>query len=371
MYIKHLSLLNYKNLQEAELSFRNGINCLVGKNGAGKTNLLDALYYLSFCKSYFNAMDSQLVRHDQEFFMIQGRYHYQGQEEEIYAGLKKGQKKQFKRNKKEYQRLSEHIGLLPLVLISPGDERLITEGSDQRRKYLDGVLSQFDRSYLSAVLRYNRGLAQRNSLLKNGGRNWKSVAGQLEVWDSLLAQTGLHIYDARTRFIAELEPVFQKFHRFISGGGEEVQMVYHSHHQRGVLEDLLKDCLERDAALGYTTRGVHRDDLELLLDGHPVRKVGSQGQKKTFFLALKLAQFEFLSGHFGFAPILLLDDMFDKLDDERAERLIELVGRPEFEQIFITHTQKERLMEIVQRTGKPYDFFVVNNGDIRADEETL
>src|SRR5690554_3259503 len=211
MYIKHLSLLNYKNLQEAELSFRNGINCLVGKNGAGKTNLLDALYYLSFCKSYFNAMDSQLVRHDQEFFMIQGRYHYQGQEEEIYAGLKKGQKKQFKRNKKEYPRLSDHIGLLPLVMISPGDERLITEGSDQRRKYIDGVVSQFDKHYLASILKYSRALTQRNALLKGAKGRLEVVKDQLDVWNSHLAMIGLAIFENRTRFIAELEPVFQKY----------------------------------------------------------------------------------------------------------------------------------------------------------------
>ncbi|GAO28830.1 DNA replication/repair protein RecF [Geofilum rubicundum] len=367
MYLKRLSLLNYKNIRQAELEFEPGINCFVGNNGAGKTNLLDAVYYMSFCKSYFNAIDSQLICHDEDFFVLQAQYNRQEQAEAFYAGLKKNQKKQFKRNKKEYPRLSDHIGLLPLVMISPGDERLINEGSDQRRKYIDGVVSQFDKNYLALIIKYNRALTQRNALLKGAKGRMSAVEEQLDIWNDQLATIGGAIFDRRTHFIAELEPVFQKYHRFISGGDEKVGVIYHSHYQKDNFEEQLQRSVIRDVALGYTTKGVHRDDLELLLDGYPVKKTGSQGQKKTFFLAMKLAQYEFLSNHFGFAPILLLDDMFDKLDDLRASRLIELVGRETFHQIFITDTQKPRLLEIVKKTGKDFNFYRVADGEFTLD----
>jgi DNA replication and repair protein RecF len=367
MYLKHLSLLNYKNIRQTDLTFQPGINCFVGNNGAGKTNLLDSVYYLSFCKSYFNSIDSQLICHDEAFFVIQGRYDRHGSEDDIYAGLKRNQKKQFKRNKKEYPRLSDHIGLLPLVMISPGDERLITEGSDQRRKFIDGVISQIDKSYLDMIIRYNRVLSQRNALLKNAKGRASSIESQIGVWNAQLAQTGESIFKRRVAFIEEFEPVFQKYHTFISGGDEVVKLVYHSHHQKGELEVQLQNNMERDAILGYTTKGVHRDDLELLLNGYPAKKDASQGQKKTLFIALKLAQFEFLVEHSGLSPVLLLDDMFDKLDELRGNRLIELVSRGMFRQIFITDTQKERLLQIVQKTGKEYSFFRVDNGEVNSE----
>lgn len=367
MQLKHISLLNYKNIRQAELEFEPGINCFVGNNGAGKTNLLDSIYYISFCKSYFNPIDSQLICHDEEFFVIQAQYEIQNQDEEFYAALRKNRKKQFKRNKKEYSRLSDHIGLLPLVMISPGDERLISDGSDQRRKFIDGVVSQYNKSYLASILRYNRCLTQRNALLKSTKGRSASIDGQLEAWDEQLASIGALIFDERSGFIEELKPVFQKYHRFISGESEVVDIVYHSHHQRAGLEEQLKKNRERDLVLGYTSRGVHRDELEFLLDGYPIKKNGSQGQTKTFFMALKLAQYEFLNKHFGYAPVLLLDDMFDKLDDYRAARLIELMGGDSFHQIFITDTQKSRLLEIVKKTGKTFSFFNVNGGNITQD----
>ncbi|MGQ1946592.1 DNA replication/repair protein RecF [Geofilum sp. OHC36d9] len=365
MYLKNIHLLNFKNIRQADVTLSGGLNCFVGNNGAGKTNFLDAVYYLSYCKSYFNAIDSQLICHGEDFFVIQGNYERQGQEEAVYAGLKLNQKKQFKRNKKEYPRLSDHIGLLPLVMISPGDEKLIMEGSDLRRKFLDSVISQFDKKYLEQLLRYNRGLNQRNALLKsaqNGSAH--NIQGQLEVWDGQLAGISLLLYQRRVDFLKEMEPVFQKYHTFISGGNDEVRMIYHSHHQKGDLEQQLKDSFEKDRVLGYTTKGIHRDDLELLLNGYPVKKDGSQGQKKTFFLAMKLAQYEFLQSHCGFYPILLLDDMFDKLDQIRASRLIELVSRETFKQIFITDTQRNRLQNIVEQTGKKYTFFKVEDGGV-------
>lgn len=364
MYLSRLNILNYKNIKQAELSFDAGINCFVGNNGAGKTNLLDSIYYLSFCKSYFNPVDSQVICHDQDFFVVQGYYERNGSDEEVYAGLKRNQKKQFKRNKKEYPKLSDHIGLLPLVMVSPGDERLIVEGSEQRRKYLDSVISQCDKSYLDYLIRYNRALNQRNALIKNNKSAGSRIESQLEVWDEQMALLGNVIYEKRQTFILELMPVFQKYYRIISGGHEQIDMVYHSHHQKGDLVAIMKKNRERDFILGYTTKGVHRDDLELLLDGYPVKKDGSQGQKKSFLIALKLAQYEFLNSYNGFAPILLFDDLFDKLDSERGARLIELVSDQSFKQIFITDTQKARLADIVSKTGKTYAFFQVEEGEV-------
>lgn len=367
MYIKHVNLLNYNNLRQVELQFVPGINCFVGLNGSGKTNLLDAIYYMSFCKSYFNPVDSQLVCHGEDFFMIQALYEIKGQEEEFYAGLKKNKKKQFKRNKKEYQRLSDHIGLIPLVMISPGDEGLITDGSEQRRRFIDGVISQLSRNYLMALLRYNRCLAQRNALIKHAGGSALAIESQLDVWDEQLVVLGNTIFDERSRFVRELEPVFLSYYQYISDSRESVRIQYDSHLQNGDIREQLIKYRNRDLALGYTTRGVHRDDLELMLGDNPVRRVGSQGQKKSFVLALKLAQYEFIARHCGYAPLLLLDDMFDKLDDQRAGKLIELMGNDIFKQVFITDTQRTRLVEIVEKAGKNFGFFNVSEGNITSD----
>ncbi len=362
MYLKHLNILNYKNILQAELSFCDGINCFVGRNGAGKTNLLDTIYYLSFCKSYFNVIDSQNISHNEDFFVIQGSFDRNQHDEHIYVALKRNQKKQFKRNKKEYSRLSEHIGLLPLVMISPSDERLIVEGSDQRRKYIDSVVSQYDKSYLDLLIRYNRALMQRNALLKRAGRMDSSTSAQLDVWDEQMMSMGQNIFHQRTDFIEQLVPVFREFYEYISGGHEIVDFVYQSHHQKGNVLEMLRENRERDMILGYTTRGVHKDDLQFLLGGQPVKKEGSQGQKKTFLIALKLAQHEFLSRHNGFGPVLLLDDVFDKLDADRGSRLIQLVSQERFRQIFITDTQHSRLSDIVEQTGKENRFFELNDG---------
>ena len=365
MYLKRLNIINYKNIKSAELDFSQGINCFVGKNGTGKTNLLDSIYYLSFCKSYFNPADNQVVRHDEDFFVIQGTYERNENEEFIYAGFKRNQKKQFKRNKKEYPKLSEHIGLLPLVMISPVDERLIVEASDLRRRYIDSVISQFDKSYLEYLIRYNRALEQRNSLLKN----WKNLSGdnvsQLEIWDNQLAISGNVIFEKRSKFITEIKPVFQKYYSGLSDSSEVVDLIYHSHFQKHDYTNLLSENRERDIILGYTTKGIHRDDLELILNGYSVRQIGSQGQKKCFLIALKLAQFDFLHTRNEFSPILLLDDVFDKLDNERGSRLISLVGQNHFRQIFVTDTQKERLNGIVKETGKEFSFFEVEEGKIK------
>ncbi|MFO8000460.1 MAG: DNA replication/repair protein RecF [Marinilabilia sp.] len=368
MYLKHLNILNYKNIPQAELVLCDGINCFVGPNGAGKTNLLDAVYYLSFCKSYFNSIDSQNISHEQDFFVVQGRFERNEHYEDIYVALKRNQKKQFKRNKKEYSRLSEHIGLLPLVMISPSDERLIVEGSDQRRKYVDSVVSQYDKSYLDVLIRYNRALMQRNTLLKQEQRVTHGLHAQLDVWDEQMVKMGHKLFRQRQDFIEQLVPVFRELYSHISGGHEMVDIVYQSHHQNGEVGDMLAENRERDIILGYTTKGVHKDDLQFLLSGKPVKKEGSQGQKKSFLIALKLAQYEFLSRHNGFGPILLLDDVFDKLDSQRGNRLIQLVSQERFRQIFITDTQQSRLSEIVEKTGKEYQFFEVDEGNVTKSE---
>ncbi len=369
MYLQHLQVLNYKNIARSELSFIDGINCFVGSNGAGKTNLLDAIYYLSFCKSYFNTIENHNISHDKDFFLIQGRFQRVDKVEQISVALKRGQKKVFKRNKKEYVRFSDHIGLLPLVMISPSDERLIVEGSDQRRKYMDSVISQYDKSFLELLIRYNRALNQRNTLLKSENKSSASMFSQLDVWDEQLATMGAKIFEQRTAFMNQLVPVFKDLYQYITDGNEEVDIVYRSHYQRGDLLSLLKANHQRDLALGYTTRGIHKDDLELVFCGQPVKREGSQGQKKSFLIALKLAQYEFLTRFNGFGPLLLLDDVFDKLDSARGDRLIKLVGEERFRQIFITDTQKERLSQIVDKTGKNFRFFNVHEGCVTVNGE--
>ncbi len=367
MYLSQLNIINYKNIRQSQLKFNPGINCFYGNNGAGKTNLLDSIFYLSFCKSYFNPVDSQIICHEQDFFVIQGNYKRESIDEDIYVGLKRNQKKLIKRNNKEYPRLSDHIGLLPLVMVSPGDERLISEGSDQRRRYIDSVISQIDKAYLENLIRYNRALNQRNALIKAFRGINSAIEHQLEVWDEQLSFFGELIFQKRVEFIHQLKPVFQKYYNIISTNSENVEITYHSHHQKGNLVNQLIKNRDRDLILGYTTKGIHRDDMELLLGGFQIKKVGSQGQKKSFLVSLKLAQFEFLDNHKGYAPILLLDDVFDKLDNNRGNRLIELVSENTFQQIFITDTQYKRLDEIVSKTGKPNSFFYVNEGEISVE----
>jgi len=368
MHIRHLNLINFKNIQQAEIDFSHGINCLVGENGAGKTNVLDALYYLSFCKSYFNSVDSQNITHEQEFFVVQGQYERLEDNEHIYCGLKRGQKKRFKRNKKEYGKLSEHIGLLPLVMISPADEQLINEGSEQRRKYIDGVIAQYDKPFLDDLMRYNRSLLQRNATLKQMREKGSRDFSMLDLWDEQLEQLAQRIYRKRSDFIEELVPVFQKYYAYISDGKEEIALNYKSHMHEGDLKSQLLEMRAKDSVLGYTTRGIHKDDLELLLGGYSIKKIASQGQKKTFLIALKLAQYEFIQKHNGIKPILLLDDIFDKLDDARSKRLLQLVSEDVFNQIFITDTNKAYLLEIVRQTGKAYCVFDVDNGTVVKEE---
>lgn len=363
MRINSLNILNYKNIAEAELNFSEGINCFIGNNGMGKTNVLDALYYLSFCKSFSNSIDSQNIKHDAEFFMLTGHYEINDSMEEIFCGIKRRQKKQFKRNKKEYERLSDHIGLLPLVFITPDDNVLISEGSDERRKFVDGVISQCNNTYLQQLLQYNNCLRQRNALLKEEQNIDTSL---FEIWEEQMAFFGNYIFEQRKAFLNEFIPIFSDIYHRISGGSEAIDLRYVSQHADRNILDSLKNTRERDKAIGYTTQGVHKDELEMLLDGYPIKRVGSQGQNKTYLVSLKLAQHYFLRRHHNYPPILLLDDIFDKLDSVRVEKIVQLVSGDNFGQIFITDTNREHLDTILSNLAIEKKLFLVENGTISS-----
>lgn len=372
MILQRISILNYKNLEEADLSFSSKLNCFFGQNGMGKTNLLDTIYFLSFCKSAGNPIDSQNIMHEQDFFVIQGFYTSEdGSSEEIYCGMKRKQKKQFKRNKKEYSRLADHIGFLPLVMVSPADSELISGGSEERRKFMDVVISQYDKEYLDALMRYNKALQQRNTLLKSE----QPIDEELFlVWEEMMAQTGKLIYRKRESFINEFIPIFQNFYSIISQGKEEVGLTYDSHAKDSNLLEVFKESRLRDKIMGYSLRGIHKDELTMLLGEFPIKKEGSQGQNKTYLVALKLAQFDFLKRTGSTIPLLLLDDIFDKLDASRVEEIIKLVAGDHFGQIFITDTNREHLDRILYKVNSNHKIFEVIHGKvcemkINKDEE--
>lgn len=367
MILKRISILNYKNLEQVELSFSPKLNCFFGQNGMGKTNLLDAVYFLSFCKSAGNPIDSQNICHDADFFVIQGFYEAaDGTPEEIYCGMKRRQKKQFKRNKKEYTRLSDHIGFLPLVMVSPADSELIAGGSDERRRFMDVVISQYDKEYLDALIRYNKALVQRNTLLKSE----QPVEEELFlVWEEMMAQAGEVVFRKREAFIREFIPIFQSFYSFISQDREKVGLSYASHARDASLLEVLKESRARDQIMGYSLRGVHKDELNMLLGDFPIKREGSQGQNKTYLVALKLAQFDFLKRTGTTVPLLLLDDIFDKLDASRVEQIIKLVAGDSFGQIFITDTNREHLDRILHKVGSDYKMFRVEQGTVAEMKE--
>ncbi len=357
MYLKSLSLVNFKNFGQAEYEFGSRINCFAGNNGVGKTNLLDAIHYLSLCKSFFNPVDSQNIRHDENFFVIQGSYIRDGDEENIYCGVKRNTKKQFRRNRKDYQKLSDHIGLIPVVMVSPGDSVLITGGSDERRKFMNGVISQFDRQYLEDMIAYNHALAQRNVLLKDFARKGCFDRDSLDIWTEQMIAPGERIYKSRLSFVEKMTPVFMHFHEHVSLGREEAGLSYASQLHEGGFSGLMEQAVEKDRIMQHSTCGIHKDDLELLIGGFPMKRNGSQGQQKTYLLALKLAQFAFIRDLSGFHPILLLDDIFDKLDRSRVAQIISLVSENNFGQIFITDTSSERLDTILKDTGREFKIF--------------
>ncbi|HSH66899.1 MAG TPA: DNA replication and repair protein RecF, partial [Bacteroidia bacterium] len=320
-------------------------------------------HYLSFCKSFFNPVDSQNILHEAPFFLLQGTYDLEGQEEDIYCGLKRNQKKQFKRNKKEYTKLADHIGLFPLVMISPADSELVTEGSESRRKFMDSVIAQFDRSYLEKLILYNRVLSHRNMLLKQIANKSTFDPDNLNIWDVQLIELGEIIFEKRKDFIARFITIFKKHFEFISGGHEQVDISYASHLNAAPFSEVLSKVLQKDQLMEYTTVGIHKDDLEFKMNGYPIKKYASQGQQKSFLIALKLAQFDFIKQIKNITPILLLDDIYDKLDDFRVKQLMELVSSASFGQLFITDTHVSRLAELFSSTKSDFKSFHIQNGN--------
>ncbi len=425
MILHRLSILNYRNIREADLSFSDKLNCFIGLNGQGKTNLLDAIYLLSFTKSAFTATDSLNITHGEEMSLVKGDYltsHCEAVSQRsdltshsasgltgeagplsISCGLKRGVKKTFRRGKKDYKRLIDHIGLIPLVMVCPQDNQLIEEGSDERRRFMDSVISQQDKTYLEHLTTYNALLKQRNALLRQlsnsdtaltshseavpqrsgltaeGGPTSSRDSGLLDVFDLQMLAPAQYIYNARTTFIESFVPVFQELYAAVSGGKEQVQLRYVSQLQTRDLAEAFRNTRQRDLMLGWTSQGVHKDELEMLIsDGgetYPLKRVASQGQQKTYLLAMKLAQSLYLTSHSAaFSqrsgltshsaavshPILLLDDIFDKLDSERVERIVQLVRSDRFGQIFITDTDRQHLTSIVQPDASAKIFYVSN-----------
>ncbi len=371
MRLRKLTLVNFKNIASEQLTLCNGINCMVGDNGAGKTNLMDAVYYLSMCKSSLQMTDGQSIRHGEEFFMVEGQYLSESQKTEtITCAYSRKTGKVLKRNGKEYERLSDHVGLIPAVIVSPADSALISDTAEERRRYLNAFISQLDRPYLNAVMRYNAVLAERNRLLK-----MHPDPSILEIYDMQLAEHGSRIHAARTEFTDRLKPLVAEYYRTLSGDREEVELLYKSELNDRPFTELLQESRAKDLVCEFTTTGIHRDDLTLRIGGYPLRKYGSQGQQKSFLIALKLAQYAIVARETGERPILLLDDLFDKLDTSRVEQLLHLVRDDAFGQIFITDCNATRLRSILDHSGDDYALFSVGDGAVTTlsepREETL
>ncbi len=368
MILNRISIVNFKNIKAADLELSPKMNCFIGLNGAGKTNFLDAVYYLSFCHGVSGSPDSQLIKHDEDFFMLEGNYDSSDEVKDVIScAMKKGRKKHFKRNGKDYRKLSQHIGLIPLILISPSDISLVIGGGEERRKFMDVAISQYDHTYLSALMRYDKALQQRNALLRGEA---EPDATLLDVLEDEMARQGNILFDKRDNFIERLIPVFQEIYQDISDCQEEISLKYVSHAREGDLLEILRSGRMRDRAVGHSLHGAHRDDLEMLIGGYPLKREGSQGQLKSFVLSLKLAQFDFLRQKSdGIMPLLLLDDIFDKLDVCRVERIVRLVSGRHFGQIFITDTNRDHLDGILRQGDGDYRIFLVDNGNIVEKSE--
>ena len=357
MFLKRISLLNYKNFSEATFELDTKINCFVGKNGIGKTNILDAIYHLANGKSYFNPLAVQNIKHNEDFFVVDGEFEKKERTEKILCSLKKGQKKILKRNGKVYEKFSDHIGFIPLVIISPADSDLIIEGSETRRKFIDNVISQLDSAYLQQLIQYQKIISQRNALLKYFALNHVFETDTLSIYNEQLNSLGQAIFEKRKKFLTDFIPIFNKYHQEISNAAETVQLVYQSDLFEKDTLTLLEENISKDRALHYTSVGVHKDDLSFEIDNYPIKKFGSQGQQKSFLIALKLAQFDFVKKQSGEKPILLFDDIFDKLDEFRVSKIIEMVNNEEFGQLFISDTHPERTENIVKTTHQSYKIF--------------
>ena len=364
MYLKKLALTNFKNYELNELEFSPKINCFVGNNGVGKTNILDAIHYLSLTKSFFNSIDSISIKHGEDYFIIQGTFVRDDEDDQIYCAFQKQKQKLLKRNGKEYKKLSDHVGRYPVVMISPADSALITEGSEDRRKFMNKIISQYSAEYLDSVLRYNKALQQRNKFLKDINTSGNFDPDVLAIWDAQLVKYGSYVYNEREVLINELIPVFQEYYSLISSGKESVKLKYRSHLSEGNFTETLQNSFNKDRYLEYTTIGIHKDDLLLEMDDFLVKSLGSQGQQKSYLVALKLAKFDYIKRKAGFSPILLLDDIFDKFDAERVEQIIRLVGNHRFGQIFITDTHQNRLKDILSSHKTDYKLFRISDNGI-------
>ena len=359
MYLSNLSLLNFKNISQADLELSNRVNCFLGDNGQGKTNLLDAIYHLSYTKSFFNSIDSQNVMFDESLYVIQGVVKNGQEEYKLYCGLKKGDKKIFKKNKKIYKKLADHIGFFPVVMITPYDINLILEGGETRRRFFDALIAQFDKNYLFELLHYNKLLKQRNAFLKT---NTNSV-DLLEVYDDQMIEKAQSIYESRKKFIDEFKPIFNKFYKDISSNKEGVGLDYQSALHENTMKELFINNRTKDQLIGHTSSGIHRDDFLFLIKNNPLKKFGSQGQQKTYLIALKLAKFEYIKLKKNVNPVLLLDDIFDKLDDHRVGYILNLIEKNNLGQTFITDTSNEKIPQILSNLNIESNLFWIENGN--------
>ncbi|MGM0666275.1 MAG: DNA replication/repair protein RecF [Bacteroidota bacterium] len=362
MYLSNLSLSNFKNYGEIDIAFSPRINCFVGDNGVGKTNILDAIHYLSLTKSYFVNIDSVNIRHGEDYFIIKGIFRDENEEEEIMCGLQKGKRKTFKRGGREYSRISDHIGRYPVVMISPADNSIITGGSEERRKFMNNVISQFNRAYLNDMIAYNKALKNRNRLLKDYAAAGKHDREMLDLWEKQMIRPGHSIYQSRAEFVEEIIPLFQQYYDHISEKRESVKLKYKSQLSRHSMQELFSRNIEKDSILSYTTSGIHRDDLNLEMSNFSIKDIGSQGQQKSYLVALKLAKFEYIRNKGGLKPILLMDDVFDKFDEKRVAQIIELVSENRFGQIFITDTHRERMQSVLSQINIEYKLFLIEDG---------
>lgn len=360
MFLKQLSLTNYKNIEAWQFKFEARINCFIGNNGIGKSNILDGIYHLAFTKSYFNPSSVQNIQFDKEFFVIEGKFQKLERDEKINCSLKRGQKKVIKRNGKIYDKIAEHIGLIPLVIISPADQDLIIEGSITRRKFIDNVIGQTDKNYLQNLLDYKNTLAQRNALLKYFALNRTFDKNTLDIYNHQMNELSRPIFDKRVDFMREFVPIFKSRYKSISGDKEEIDIEFRSDLNKNTLLQLLEEHLDKDKILQFTSVGVHKDDLDFQISGSPIKKFGSQGQQKTFLIALKLAQFDFIKQVVGMSPIVLLDDIFDKLDQNRVAQTIQLFENETTGQIFISDTHEDRIKEALSVGKSSYELFNLN-----------
>jgi DNA replication and repair protein RecF len=360
--LEKIIISDFRNIELQELEFSPNINCISGNNGEGKTNLLDAVYYLSMTKSAFAASDKYTFRHGTEEFSIAGTYRMENGLSSRFAlqTSAKGEKK-IKRDDKQYTKVSEHVGVLPVVIVSPADVSMVSESGEERRKFVNAVLSQMDHEYLVALQQYNRLLQQRNKMLKDMNPD-RSL---LEVIDMRMSILSEPVYKARKKFVDDLRPIVKEYYRLVSGGSEEVDITYETELDKASLDELLAVSFEKDRALRYTSSGIQRDDFVFTMNGWPLRRHGSQGQQKSFLVSLKFAQYEIMKKSYGFAPLLLLDDVFDKLDMGRISNLLQMVSGKDFGQIFITDSNKVRMSGIVDTLTQDRAYFETSAGTFK------